>query len=91
VACYGPQQEARRVTTCTRITRMRFIKDGHPLALGIKGIQDNVMDEDDKAKVKSKDPCVIKMKAQRAPKFIRQAEAAVVKIGIYIKDRTVLA
>jgi hypothetical protein len=34
----------------------------HPLALVIEGIQDNIMDEDDKAKVKSKDHCVIKMK-----------------------------
>jgi hypothetical protein len=49
------------------------------------------MDEDDKAKVKSKDHCVIKMKAQRALKFIRQAEAAVVKIGIYTKDCIILA
>jgi hypothetical protein len=48
------------------------------------------MDEDDKAKVKSKDYCVIKVKAQRALKFTRQAEAAVVNIGIYIKDCTVL-
>ncbi len=70
---------------------MTFIKDGHPSALGIGGIQDDVMDEDDKAKVKSKDHCVIKMKAQRALKFIRQAEAAVVKIGIYIKDCIILA
>jgi hypothetical protein len=42
---------------------MTFIRDGHPLALGIEGIQDDVMDEDDKAKVKSKDHCVIKKKA----------------------------
>jgi hypothetical protein len=63
VACYGPQQEARRVTTCTRIIRMMFIRDGHLSALGNKGIQDDIMDEDDKAKVKSKDHCVIKMKA----------------------------
>jgi hypothetical protein len=68
-----------------------FIKDGHPSAIRIEGIQDDIMDEDDKAKVKSKDRCVIKMKAQRALKFIRQAEAAVVKIGIYFKDRAVLA
>jgi hypothetical protein len=68
---------------------MTFIRDGH--ALGIKGIQDDVMDEDDKAKVKSQDQCVIKMKAQMALKFIRQAEAAVVKIGIYVKDYTILA
>jgi hypothetical protein len=70
---------------------MMFIRDGGPSALGIEGIQDDIMDEDDKAEVKSKDHCVIKMKAQRALKFIRQAEATVVKIGIYIKDRTVLA
>jgi hypothetical protein len=63
----------------------------HPSALGIEGIQDEVMDEDDKAKVKSKDHGIIKIKAQRTLKFIRQAEAAVVKIGIYVKDRTVLA
>ncbi len=63
----------------------------HPSALGIEGIQDDIMDEDDKAKVKSKDHCVIKMKARRALKFIRQAEAAVVKIGIYVKDCTILA
>jgi hypothetical protein len=49
------------------------------------------MDEDDKAEVKNKAHCVIKIKTQRALKLIRQAEAAVVKIGIYIKDRTVLA
>jgi hypothetical protein len=65
---------------------MMIIEDEHPLALAIEGIQDEVMDEDDKAKVKSKDHCVIKMKAQRALKFIRQAVAAVVKIGIYVKD-----
>jgi hypothetical protein len=70
---------------------MTFIEDGHPLALGIEGIQDDVMDEDDEAKVKSKDHCAVKIKAQRALKFIRQAEAAVVKIGIYIKDHTTLA
>ena len=70
---------------------MTFIKDGHPSALGIEGIQDDLMDEDDEAKVKSKDHCVIKMKAQRALKFIRQAEAAVVKIGIYTKDCIILA
>jgi hypothetical protein len=52
------------------------------------GIQDDAMDEDDKAEVKSRDHCAIKMKAIRALKFIRQAEAAVVKISIYIKDRT---
>jgi hypothetical protein len=70
---------------------MMFIRDGHPSALGIEGIQDDLMDEDDEAKVKSKDHCVIKMKAQRALKFIRQVEALVVKIGIYVKDRAVLA
>jgi hypothetical protein len=70
---------------------MTFIEDKHPSALGIEGIQDDIMDEDDKTKVKSKDHCVIKMKARRALKFIRQAEAPVVKIGIYIKDHTVLA
>ncbi len=70
---------------------MTFIKDGHPSALGIEGIQDDIMDEDDEAKVKSKDHCVIKMKAWRALKFIRQAGATVVKIGIYVKDRSVLA
>jgi hypothetical protein len=70
---------------------MTFIKDGHPSALGIEGIQDDIMDEDDKAKVKSKDHCVIKMKARRPFRFIRQAEATVVKIGIYVKDHTVLA
>ena len=42
---------------------MMFIRDGHLSALGNKGIQDDIMDEDDKAKVKSKDHCVIKMKA----------------------------
>jgi hypothetical protein len=70
---------------------MTFIRDGHPSALGIEGIQDDVMDEDDEAEVKSRDHCAIKMKSRRALKFIRQAEAAVVKIGIYIKDHTVLA
>jgi hypothetical protein len=49
------------------------------------------MDEDNEAKVKCKDHCVIKMKARRALKFIRQAEATVIKIGIYVKDHTVLA
>jgi hypothetical protein len=34
---------------CTRIIRMRFIENGHPSALGIEGIQDDVMDEDNKA------------------------------------------
>jgi hypothetical protein len=48
---------------CTRIIRMTFIKHGYPSALGIEGIQDDVMDEDDKAEVKSQDHCVIKMKA----------------------------
>jgi hypothetical protein len=57
----------------------------------IEGIQDDVMDEDEDAEAKSKDHCVIKKKAQRALKFIRQAEAAVVKIGIYVKDPTILA
>jgi hypothetical protein len=72
---------------------MTFIRDGHPSALGIEGIQDHVMDEDDKAEVKSKDHCVIKKETQRALRFIRQAAAAVVKIGIYIyiKDCTILA
>ena len=63
----------------------------HPPALGIEGIQDDIMDEDDKAKVKSKDHSIIKMKAQRALKFIRQAKTTVVKIGIYVNDRTVLS
>jgi hypothetical protein len=70
----------------TRIIRMTFIEDGHPSALEIEGIQDDVMDEDDEA---NKDHCVIKMKDRRALKFIRQAEAALVKIGIYVKDCTV--
>jgi hypothetical protein len=70
---------------------MKFIRDGHPSTLGIEGIQDDVMDEDDKAEVKSKDHCVIKKRAQRALKFIRPAEAAVVKIGMYVKDLTILA
>jgi hypothetical protein len=69
---------------------MMFIRDGHPLALEIEGIQDEVMDEDDEAKVKSKDHCVIKMKARRALKFLKQAKAAVVKIGIYVKDLAIL-
>jgi hypothetical protein len=67
-----------------------FIKDGHPSALGIKGIQDDILDENDRTEVKSKDYYVIKMKAQRSLKFIRHAEAAVVKIGIYVKDCSVL-
>ncbi len=65
---------------------MKFVEDGHPSAIGIESIQDNVMDEDNKAKLKSKDHCAIKMIAWRALKFIRQAEATVVKISIYIKD-----
>ena len=70
---------------------MMFIRDGHPSALGIEGIQDGIMDEDDEAEVKSKDHCAIKKKAQEAFKFIRQPEAAVVKIGIFVKDCTVMA
>jgi hypothetical protein len=81
---------ARRVTT-TWIIKIMFIKDGHPLALETEGIQDDVMDEDDKTEVKNKAHCVIKMKTQRALKLIRQAEATVVKIGIYAMDCTVLA
>jgi hypothetical protein len=69
---------------------MMFIKDGHPSALGIEGIQDDIMNEDEETEIKSKDHYVIKMKAQRALKFIKQAEATVVKIGIYVKDCTVL-
>jgi hypothetical protein len=69
---------------------MMFIKDGQSLALETEGIQDDVMDEDDKSEVKNKAHCVIKMKIQSALKLIRQAEAAVVKIGIYVKDCTVL-
>ncbi len=42
---------------------MTFIRDEHPSALGIEGIQDDIMDEDDKAEVKSRDHCAIKMKA----------------------------
>ncbi len=48
------------------------------------------MDEDYKAEVKWKAHYVIKMKTQRALKLIRQAEAAMVKIGIYGKGCTVL-
>jgi hypothetical protein len=48
---------------CTRIIRMMFIEDGHPSALGIEGIQDDIMDKDDKARVKSKYHWFIKMKA----------------------------
>jgi hypothetical protein len=40
-----------------------FIKVKHPSALGIKGIQDDVLDENDGTEVKSKDHYVIKMKA----------------------------
>jgi hypothetical protein len=49
------------------------------------------MEEDDKTEVKNKAHCVIKMKTLRALKLIRQAEVAVVKIDIYVKDYTVLA
>ncbi len=70
---------------------MMFIKDGHLLTLETEGIQDDIMDEDDKKEVKNMAHCVIKMKIQRALKLIRQAEATVVKNGIYIKDHTVLA
>jgi hypothetical protein len=63
-----------------------FIKDGHPSTLETEGIQDNVMDEDDETKVKKTAHCVIKMKTLRALKLIRKAEAAVVKIGIYVKN-----
>jgi hypothetical protein len=70
---------------------MMFIKDGHPSALDTEGIQDDITYEDDKLEVKNKAHCVIKMKTQKALKLIRQAEAAVVKIGIYVKDHTVLA
>ncbi len=69
---------------------MIFIKDGHPLAIEAEGIQDDVMEED-KTEVKGEAHCVIKMKAQRALKFIRQAEATVVEIGICIKDCTASA
>jgi hypothetical protein len=70
---------------------MMFIKDGHPSTLETEGIQYVVMDEDDnKTEFKNKAHCVIKMKTQRALKLIRQAEATVVKIGIYVKDCTVL-
>jgi hypothetical protein len=48
------------------------------------------MDEDDEAEVKSRVICAIKIKARRTLKFIRQAESAVVKIGIYVKDHAVL-
>jgi hypothetical protein len=71
---------------------MMFTKDGHPSALETEGIQDDIMDEDDKKEVKNMAHCVIKMKTQRALKLIRQAEeATVVKIGIHVKDCTVLA
>jgi hypothetical protein len=70
---------------------MLFIKDGHLLALETESIQDAIMDEDEKTEVKNKAHCVIKMITQRALKLIRQAEAAVVKIGINVKDHTVLA
>jgi hypothetical protein len=69
---------------------MMFIKDGHPSAIEIEGNQDDIMDEDEEGMVKSKDHCVIKMKTRRALKFIRHAEAAVVKINIYVKDCTIL-
>jgi hypothetical protein len=45
------------------------------------------MDDNDKTEVKNRAHCVIKMKTQRALKLIRQAEVAVVKIGIYVKDQ----
>ncbi len=70
---------------------MMFIKDGHPLALETGGIQDDIMDEDDKTEVKNKANCGIKMITQRALKLIRQAEVAVIQSGIYNKDCTVLA
>jgi hypothetical protein len=76
---------------CTRINKMTFIKDGHPSDLEIEGIQDDIMDEDDKTEVKNKAHCIIKRKTQSALKLIRQAEAAMVKISIHVKDRTVLA
>ncbi len=91
MTCYRPYLEARRVTTCTRINKKTFIKDEHQLALETEGIQDDVMGEDDETKVKNKAHCVIKMITRWALKLIRQAETAVVKIGIYVKDRTVLA
>jgi hypothetical protein len=81
----------RRVTACTRIIKMMFIKDGHPSALETEAIQDDVIDEDDETEVKNKAHCVIKMTTHRDLKLIRQAEAAVVKIGIYVKAHTVLA
>jgi hypothetical protein len=76
---------------CTMIIKMMFIKDGHPSSLETEGIHDDIMDEDDKTEVQKKVHCFIKMKTQRACKLIRQAEAAVVKISIYVKDCTVLA
>jgi hypothetical protein len=70
---------------------MMFIKDGHPSALETEDIQHDVtMDEDDKTEVKIKAHCVIMIKTQRALKLIRQADAAVVKIGISVKDCSVL-
>jgi hypothetical protein len=70
---------------------MMFVEDEHPSALEIEGIQDNVMNENDEAEAKSTDHSVIMKEARMALKFIRQAEATVVKIGIYVKDRTILA
>jgi hypothetical protein len=40
---------------------MMSIKDGHPSALETGGIQDEVMDEDDKTEVKNEVYCVIKI------------------------------
>jgi hypothetical protein len=45
---------------------MMFIKDRHSLAQETDGIQDDVMDEDDKTQVKNRAHCVIKMINQRA-------------------------
>ncbi len=67
---------------------MMLIKDGHPLALEIEGIQDIIIYEDDETEVKNKAHCVIKMKAQRGLKLIRLAESTVDEVGSYINNCT---
>ncbi len=67
---------------------MMFIEDGHQIALEIKGIQDDVMDKDDKTEVQNKAHCAIKMKARRALKLIRLAESTVDEVGSYINNHT---
>jgi hypothetical protein len=39
---------------CTRIIKIMIIKDGHTSALESEGIQDDIMDEDDKTESRTR-------------------------------------